>query len=251
MDIKITGVTFDILRDALAKALKARTFILGEMAKVISEPRPELSEHAPRILTVQIDTDKIGLLIGKGGETIRGLAEEFESQIDVNDEGQVLIYSANGTLGEALADRIRSMTKEVAVGDEFPAAKVVKTTTFGAFIELAKGTDGLLHISNVKPGERVDTVEDVLNKGDEIHVRVVEVDRERGRIGLRLAADPDIAGKTVEELAAVGGGGGGPRGPRPERSNGGGDRGGRGGDRGGDRGRRGSGRPRHGDPDRG
>jgi polyribonucleotide nucleotidyltransferase len=248
MDIKITGVTFDILRDALTQALKARTFILAEMAKVIAEPRAELSEHAPRILTVQIDTDKIGLLIGKGGETIRGLADEFESQIDVNDEGQVLIYSANGTLGEALADRIRSMTKEVEVGDDFPGAKVVKTTTFGAFVELAKGTDGLLHISNVSPGQRVDTVEDVLNKGDEIHVRVVEVDRERGRIGLRLAKDPDVAGKTKEELVTVGGGGGG-GGGRPPR---GGDRNGgpRGGDR--DRGpRRGSGRPRHGDSDRG
>jgi polyribonucleotide nucleotidyltransferase len=244
MDIKITGVTFDILRDALSKALNARTFILGEMGKVISEPRAELSPHAPRIMTVQIDTDKIGLLIGKGGETIRGLAEEFESQIDVNDDGQVLVYSANGQMGEALAERIRSMTKEVAVGDEFPAAKVVKTTTFGAFVELAKGTDGLLHISNVKPGERVDTVEDVLNKGDEIHVRVVEVDRERGRIGLRLADDPDVAGKTVEELAAVtNGGGGGSRPPRDRGPRGGGgDR-----DRGGDRGRRGSGRPRHGE----
>jgi polyribonucleotide nucleotidyltransferase len=247
MDIKITGVTFDILRDALTQALKARTFILAEMAKVIAEPRSELSEHAPRILTVQIDTDKIGLLIGKGGETIRGLAEEFESQIDVNDEGQVLIYSANGQLGEALADRIRSMTKEVEVGDEFPGAKVVKTTTFGAFVELAKGTDGLLHISNVSPGQRVDTVEDVLNKGDEIHVRVVEVDRERGRIGLRLAQDPDVAGKTKEELVAVGNGGGAPRRERSEGDRG--DRGGRGGDR--DRGRRGSGRPRHGDSDRG
>jgi len=248
MDIKITGVTFDILRDALAQALEARTFILEEMAKVIPEPRTELSPHAPRILTVQIDTDKIGLLIGKGGETIRGLAEEFESQIDVNDEGQVLIYSANGELGEGLADRIRSMTKEVEVGDEFPGAKVVKTTTFGAFVELAKGTDGLLHISNVSPGQRVDTVEDVLNKGDEIHVRVVEVDRERGRIGLRLAEDPDVLGKTKDELVAVGGGGGG--GPRRDRNGGGGgDRGGRGGggDRGGDRGRRGSGRPRHGE----
>ena len=244
MDIKITGVTFEILRDALTQALEARTFILAEMAKVIAEPRPELSEHAPRIMTVQIDTDKIGLLIGKGGETIRGLAEEFESQIDVNDDGQVLVYSANGTLGEALAERIRSMTKEVEVGDEFPGAKVVKTTTFGAFVELAKGTDGLLHISNVSPGQRVDAVEDVLNKGDEIHVKVVEVDRERGRIGLRLAKDPDIAGKTKEELVAVGNGGGGSRPPRDR------DRGPRGGgDR--DRGRRGSGRPRHGDPDRG
>jgi polyribonucleotide nucleotidyltransferase len=251
MDIKITGVTFEILRDALTQALEARTFILGEMAKVIAAPRSELSEHAPRIMTVQIDTDKIGLLIGKGGETIRGLADEFESQIDVNDDGQVLIYSANGTLGEALAARIASMTKEVEVGDEFPTAKVVKTTTFGAFVELAKGTDGLLHISNVSPGQRVDTVEDVLNKGDEIHVRVFEVDRERGRIGLRLAQDPEVSGKTKDELVAAGAASGGGRPPR-----GGGDRGNGGprggGDRGGDRGpRRGSGRPRHGESDRG
>src|SRR6202043_2456329 len=108
------------------------------------------------------------------------------------------------------------MMKEVEVGDEYDG-KVVKTTTFGAFIELAKGTDGLLHISNVSPGSRVETVEDVLNKGDEVKVRVVEVDRERGRIGLRLADDPDIAGKTVEELAGVGTGGSGDRGGRPSR----------------------------------
>ena len=101
----------------------------------------------------------------------------------------MLIYSANGELGDALVERIRMMMKEVEVGDEYDG-KVVKTTTFGAFIELAKGTDGLLHISNVSPGERVETVEDVLNKGDEVKVRVVEVDRERGRIGLRLAARP-------------------------------------------------------------
>ncbi len=237
MDIKITGVTFDILRDALSQAKDARTDILGQMAKVIDAPRTELSPFAPRILTVQIEPDKIGLLIGKGGETIRGLSEEFESQIDVNDEGQVLVYSSNGELGEALADRIRMMTKEVAVGDEFPTAKVVKTTTFGAFVELAKGTDGLLHISNVSPGQRVDAVEDVLNKGDEISVRVFEVDRERGRIGLRMAEDPSVKGKTVEELAAAGassgggggGGGGGrdrgDRGPRREGGNGGGPRG--------------------------
>ena len=112
------------------------------------------------------------------------------------------------------------MTKEVAVGDEFPTAKVVKTTTFGAFVELAKGTDGLLHISNVSPGQRVATVEEVLNKGDEISVRVVEVDKERGRIGLRLAEDPEIAGKSVEELAAVGGGGGGGGGDRGPRRDG-------------------------------
>jgi polyribonucleotide nucleotidyltransferase len=243
MDIKISGVTFDILRDALTQANAARTFILGKMAAVIEGPREQLSQFAPRIQTIQIDPSQIGLLIGKGGETIRGLAEEFESQIDVNDDGQVLIYSANGELGDALVERIRMMMKEVEVGDEY-LGKVVKTTTFGAFIELAKGTDGLLHISNVSPGQRVETVEDVLNKGDEVNVRVVEVDRERGRIGLRLTEDPDIAGKSVEELAGVGtGGGGGGRAPREGAARNGRERSGRGPRR--DR-ERSSSRPRHG-----
>jgi polyribonucleotide nucleotidyltransferase len=249
MDIKITGVTFDILRDALAQAKEARTFILGKMADVIKTPREQLSQFAPRIQTIQIDPSQIGLLIGKGGETIRGLSEEFESQIDVNDDGQVLIYSANGELGDALVERVRMMMKEVEVGDEY-VGKVVKTTTFGAFIELAKGTDGLLHISNVSPGQRVDSVEDVLNKGDEVNVRVVEVDRERGRIGLRLSEDPDIAGKSVEELAGVGtgGGGGGNRGPREgsRPSSNGRERSDRGRDSRPPRPERGSGRPRHG-----
>jgi polyribonucleotide nucleotidyltransferase len=234
MDIKITGVTFEIMRDALAQAKVAREFILGEMDKVIQAPREELSKYAPGISSVKIDPEKIGLLIGKGGETIRALQEEFESQIDVNDEGQVLVYASNRELGDALVDRIRSMTKEVEVGDSFNG-KVVKTTTFGAFVELAKGTDGLLHISNVAPGRRIATVEEVLNKGDEISVRVVEVDRERGRIGLRLAEDPEVEGKSVEELATVGSGdgGGGARPERPARdrgprdSRGGRDRGGR------------------------
>jgi polyribonucleotide nucleotidyltransferase len=237
MDIKIQGVTFEILRDALTQARDARLFILGKMNDVISSPRTELKPHAPRIVQLKIDPSQIGLLIGKGGETIRGLQEQFESQIDVNDEGQVLVYASNGELGDALAEHIRSMMKEVEVGDEYQG-KVVKTTTFGAFVELSKGTDGLLHISNIAPGQRPDTVEEVLNKGDEIRVRVVEVDRERGRIGLRLADDPDIVGKSVEELAAMGSGNGGGGGRR-----GGGDRG--------DRGPRGSGRPRRGrDPER-
>jgi polyribonucleotide nucleotidyltransferase len=203
MDIKISGVTFDILRDALTQAHAARRFILGEMAAVIGSPREQLSQFAPRIQTIQIDPSQIGLLIGKGGETIRALSEEFESQIDVNDDGQVLIYSSSGDLADALVERVRMMMKEVEVGDEY-VGKVVKTTTFGAFVELSKGTDGLLHISNVSPGRRVDSVEDVLSKGDEVSVRVVEVDRERGRIGLRLADDPEIAGKSVEELDGVG-----------------------------------------------
>src|SRR5450631_1066429 len=254
MDIKITGVTFEIMREALSQAKVSREFILSEMAKVIDTPRAELSKHAPRISSIKIDPEKIGLLIGKGGETIRSLQEEYESQIDVNDEGQVLVYAANGERGDALVERIRFMTKEVEVGDAF-AGKVVKTTTFGAFVELAKGTDGLLHISNVAPGRRIDTVEEVLNKGDEINVLVVEVDRERGRIGLRLAEDPDVAGKSKEELATVGSGDSGP--PRRDRGGdrggrGGGDRGGRGGRDGRDRGRDGDrgGRVRDRDPDR-
>jgi polyribonucleotide nucleotidyltransferase len=257
MDIKITGVTFDILRDALSQAKEGRTFILGKMAEVIDEPAAELSEFAPRISSIQIDVDQIGKVIGKGGETIRGLSEEFEAQIDVQDDGTIRIYAQTGAQGDALVERIRSMTKEVEVGDEYDG-KVVKTTTFGAFIELSKGTDGLLHISNASPGQRVDTVEDVLNRGDDVKVRVVEVDKERGRIGLRLADDPEIAGKSAEELAAVGtggGGGGGRGGDRGGRGgrNGGGrdrdrDRGGRGGDRGGrggDRGGRGGGGSPH------
>jgi polyribonucleotide nucleotidyltransferase len=251
MDIKIAGVTFEILRDALSRANAARRAILAKMAAVIERPRSELSPFAPRIQTIQIDPGQIGLLIGKGGETIRALSEEFESQIDVTDEGQVLIYSASGELGDALVERIRAMLKEVEVGDEY-LGKVVKTTAFGAFVELTKGTDGLLHISNVAPGERVETVEDVLQRGDEIQVRVVEVDRERGRIGLRLSTDPEVAGKSTEELASVtgGGGGGGGGGGRGGRSRfGGGDGAGANGRRergGGGGGRRGSGRRRRG-----
>jgi polyribonucleotide nucleotidyltransferase len=150
-------------------------------------------------------------VIGKGGETIRALCEEFEAEIDVEDDGTVRIYAPTGELVEACVARIESMTKEAEIGDRYDAAKVVKTTTFGAFVELVKGTDGLLHISNVKPGERVDSVDDVLSSGEEIDVTVVEVDKERGRIGLRLSDDPSVAGKSPEELAAVGSGDGGRR----------------------------------------
>jgi polyribonucleotide nucleotidyltransferase len=230
MDIKITGVTFEILEDALEQAHKGRQFILGKMAEAIDGPRPKLSQHAPAIESIKIDPEKIGAVIGKGGETIRALCEEFEAEIDVEDDGTVRIYAPTGELVDACVARINSMTKEAEVGDRYNAAKVVKTTTFGAFIELVKGTDGLLHISNVKPGERVDSVDDVLSSGDLIDVTVVEVDKERGRIGLRLSEDPSVAGKSPGELASVGSGDGG----RRNGGGGGGDRGGRGGrDRGG------------------
>ena len=237
MDIKITGVTLEILRDALDQANKGRLFILDKMAEAIDHPREQLSQFAPKITSIKIDPEKIGALIGKGGETIRGLSEEFEAEIDVDDDGTVRLYAPTGERVDALAERITAMTKDAEIGDRYTSGKVVKTTNFGAFVELSKGTDGLLHISNVKPGERVGTVEDVLNQGDEIDVTVVEVDKERGRIGLRLTADPDVEGKSPEELAGVGtgdpgppsrrrdgGGGGGRGGPRRDRDGGGGGR---------------------------
>jgi polyribonucleotide nucleotidyltransferase len=240
MDIKISGVTFEILRSALEQARQGRLFILDKMATAIDGPRSELSEFAPAIESIQIDPEKIGAVIGKGGETIRGMQEEFEAEIDIDDDGTVRVYAPSGKLVKACIERIEQMTREAEVGDRF-TGKVVKTTTFGAFVELVKGTDGLLHISNVKPGERVGAVEDVLSPGDELDVTVVEVDRERGRIGLRLSDDPSIEGKSAEELTSVGTGDPGPR--RGGRD--GGDRGGRGGRDGGDRGR-GGGRGRGG-----
>jgi polyribonucleotide nucleotidyltransferase len=224
MDIKITGVTFEILKTALEQANAGRQFILGKMQDTISETRAELSPHAPRITSIQIDPEKIGTVIGKGGETIRALSDEYEAQIDVDDTGMVLVYAVNGEKGDAAVEAIRQMTKDVELGEVF-TGKVVKTTTFGAFVELSKGTDGLLHISNLVPGGRAETVEDVVNRGDQVKVRVVELNKERGRIGLRLADDPEIADKTVEELSKIGTGNGG-------RPSGGRDRGGRDRDRG-------------------
>jgi len=239
MDIKISGVTFEILRDALEQARQGRLFILDKMKATIPGPREQLSTFAPRIEQIKIDPDKIGALIGKGGENIRALSEEFEADINVEDDGTVQVYAPSGTLVDACIARIEAMTKEAEVGDQYKG-KVVKTTAFGAFVELTKGTDGLLHISNVKPGERVESVDDVLSQGDELDVTVVEVDRERGRIGLRLSDDPAVEGKSPEELASVGSG---DRGPRGGGRDGGGRRerldGGR------DRGRSGSGRRRH------
>ena len=240
MDIKITGVTFDILTEALEQARVGRLFILDKMAEAIDGPREQLSQHAPRIESIKIDPDKIGAVIGKGGETIRGMQEEFGAEIDIEDDGTVRVYAANGDLVDGCIARIQSMTKEAEIGDRYKG-KVVKTTTFGAFVELTKGTDGLLHISNVKPGERVETVESVLSQGDELDVIVAEVDKERGRIGLRLSDDPAIEGKSKEELAAMGatsgGGAGGSSRDRGPRRDGGGSRGGRDGGRDGGRGR--------------
>ena len=186
MDIKITGVTQEIMRNALEQAKRAREFILDKMAEAIAETRTELAEHAPRISTVKIDPEQIGMIIGKGGETIRGLEADYEVQIDIEEDGTILIYATEGTKSKAAIEAIESITKEPEVGDTY-TGKVVKTTDFGAFVELKKGTDGLLHVSNVGPG-RVGHIEDVIARGDTLDVVVQEVDKDRGRIGLKLVA---------------------------------------------------------------
>jgi polyribonucleotide nucleotidyltransferase len=191
MDIKISGVTFQILRDALEQAREGRLHILGIMATAISGPRAELSDFAPRITAIKIDPERIGMVIGKGGETIRGLEAEYNVEISIEEDGTVSVYGVEGVKAKACVETIRAMTKDVEVDDVFNGAKVVKTTTFGAFVELTKGVDGLLHISNLSSG-RVDKVEDVINRGDVVDVRVVEVDRARGRIGLRIVGLEDV-----------------------------------------------------------
>jgi polyribonucleotide nucleotidyltransferase len=186
MDIKITGVTQEIMRNALAQAKRAREFILDRMAETIPASRAELPSHAPRISTVKIDPEKIGMVIGKGGETIRSLEADHEVQIDIEEDGTILIYATEGDKADSAIAAIEGLTKEPEVGDTY-TGRVVKTTQFGAFVELKKGTDGLLHVSNVGPG-RVGHIEDVIERGDVLDVIVQEVDKDRGRIGLKLVA---------------------------------------------------------------
>jgi len=186
MDIKITGVTQEIMRNALQQAKQAREFILDKMAETLPESRDQLAANAPRISTVKIDPEKIGMVIGKGGETIRSLEGDYDVQIDIEEDGTILIYATDGPKAEAAISAIEALTKEPEVGDTY-TGKVVKTTQFGAFVELKKGTDGLLHVSNVGPG-RVGHIEDVIGRGDVLDVVVQEVDKDRGRIGLKLVA---------------------------------------------------------------
>jgi polyribonucleotide nucleotidyltransferase len=197
MDIKITGVTQQILRDALEQARQARNFILDRMLETLPESRHELSENAPRISTVKIDPEQIGLVIGKGGETIRGLESDHDVQVDIEEDGTILIYATDGLKAESAIAAITALTKQPEVGDKY-TGKVVKTTDFGAFVELKKGTDGLLHVSNVGPG-RVAHIEDVISRGDVLDVEVREVDKERGRIGLKLVAKHENGGLVQPE----------------------------------------------------
>lgn len=185
MDIKIQGITEQILREALAQAKLARMEILDELTSTLPEPRKELSPYAPKIEMIQIDPAKIKDVIGKGGDTINGIIDETGVKIDIDQDGKVSIASENADMIQKAIKIIEELTKEVKVGEVY-LGKVVRIEKFGAFVNLIKGKDGLVHISQLA-NERVNKVEDVVKLGDEILVKVTEIDKQ-GRVNLSRKA---------------------------------------------------------------
>jgi polyribonucleotide nucleotidyltransferase len=183
MDIKVEGITPEIMRVALSQARAGRLHILDEMAKVIREPRSKMSEWAPSIITLKIDPEKIRDVIGKGGSVIRQITEETGTTIDIENDGTVKIASVNGTAGREAQRRIELITADVEVGRIYEG-RVAKLMDFGAFVTILPGRDGLVHISQISD-ERVERVSDKLKEGDQIRVKVLEVDRQ-GRVRLSM-----------------------------------------------------------------
>lgn len=193
MDIKIEGLTMEIMTEALQRANKARMHILGEMEKAITEPREELSMYAPRIITIKINPSKIGEVIGPKGKTIRGMQEATGATINVEDDGTVTISSPGGEGGERARKMIAAMTEEPEVGKIYDGI-VKSTTNFGAFVEIVPGTEGLCHISELQEG-RTENTEDVVKKGDTVPVKLLSID-EKGRLRLsRKAALAETGGE--------------------------------------------------------
>ena len=185
MDIKIDGITREIMQQALSQAQEGRIHILGEMAKVIDAPRAEMSDYAPRIMTIKINPEKIRDVIGKGGAVIRALSEETGVSIDIDDDGTVKIASTDNAAAQEAIRRIEQITAEVEV-DAVYTGKVVRLMDFGAFVNILPGRDGLVHISQIS-NERVNQVSDVLSEGDQVTVKVLEVDKQ-GRVRLSMKA---------------------------------------------------------------
>ncbi len=185
MDIKIDGITEEIMQVALAQAKAGRIHILGEMAKGLSAPRPEMSEYAPRLLTMKIHPDKIREVIGKGGSVIQAITKETGTQIDIQDDGTIVIASVNAIAAQAAKSRIEQITSDVEPGRVYEG-KVAKIMDFGAFVTIAPGKDGLVHVSQIS-NERVEKVSDKLKEGDIVKVKVLEVDKQ-GRIRLSMKA---------------------------------------------------------------
>jgi polyribonucleotide nucleotidyltransferase len=241
MDIKIQGLSLDIMREALSQALVGRLHILGEMAKALPEPRGDLSRYAPRIVTMTINPEKIGDLIGPKGKTIRGIQDETGAELTVDDSGLVTIAAVGGDAMQRARQMVQALTAEPVVGEVYEGT-VKSTTAFGAFVEIMPGTEALLHISEMRWG-RTDKTEDVVKKGDRVKVKLIDRD-ERGRLRLSMRAlqpkpegqsssEESSGGAAGDELVAEGagtsGGGGEQRERRPRRGGGGGGRGGRGG----------------------
>jgi polyribonucleotide nucleotidyltransferase len=190
LDLKLRGLPLNILAESLEKARTARLFILGEMSKVLAAPRQELSKYAPRIVTLKINPDKIGELIGPGGKNIKRLVEESGCEINIEDDGTVFIYSVSEEGMRIAREEIEGMSAEPEIGKIY-RGKVVTIKEFGAFVEFMRGRDGLVHISELA-NFRVKKTEDVVKMGDEIHVKCLGID-EKGRVRLsRKAAMEDL-----------------------------------------------------------
>ena len=235
MDIKVEGITFEIMEKALHQALEARKHIMGKMLEVLPQTRPELALTAPRVTIMQIPVDKIGALIGPGGKNIRGIIERTNTKIDVEDDGKVYISATDGSSAKAAEKEVMMLTAEVEIGQMYEG-KVVRIADFGCFVELLPGKDGMVHVSELST-ERVERVEDAVKLGDVLKVKVVNIDP-AGKVRLsRKAVMCEEQGIPYEESSRPSGGDrGGRGGDRGGRGGRGGDRGGRGGDRGGDRG---------------
>jgi polyribonucleotide nucleotidyltransferase len=199
MDIKIDGITDEIMEVALEQANEARLHILGEMNKVIAESRPELSDNAPQMTVIKINPDKIRDIIGKGGTTIRSIVEESGAEIDIDDDGSVKIYADNATSKQAAVDRVMEIAADAEIGKIYHG-RVERIVDFGAFVQILPGKDGLLHISQIAE-ERVEKVTDYLKEGQEIDVVVLDVDN-RGRIKLSMKELPNYAQDQPEEAEA-------------------------------------------------
>ena len=198
VDIKIDGLTYKIIEEAFARTRKARQYILDEIMKpVISEPREEISKYAPHIITTQIKVEKIKDVIGKGGETINKIIEETGVKIDIEEDGQVFIYSTEQDKAEKALDMIEDIVREFEVGNIYYGT-VTRTTTFGAFVDIGGGKEGLVHISKISK-ERVKNVEDYVKVGDKVPVKVIEID-DQGRINLTMKDLVDLD-KEKEETA--------------------------------------------------
>jgi polyribonucleotide nucleotidyltransferase len=185
MDIKIEGLDLSLMQDALERARRGRLHVLGEMAKTLGTPRPDLSPYAPRILTMTIRPDKIGDVIGPKGKTIRGIQDATGAKITVEDSGLITIAAVGGEAGQKARDMIAGLVTEPEVGKVYEGP-VKSTTAFGAFVEILPGVEGLLHISELKHG-RTERTEDVVQKGDVVKVKLLEID-DRGRMKLSRKA---------------------------------------------------------------